>query len=84
MGTTQSVVARLEAPGSNPRVQTLDRAVMATGRRLQLITGASPGVDETLIASNLRLSPAERLKRFSSDYRSFRRLALAARESSGS
>ena len=36
MSTTQSAVARLERAGSNPRIETLDAALRATGRRLSL------------------------------------------------
>jgi len=36
LATTQSAVARLEAHGSNPRVQTVERALHATGHRLVL------------------------------------------------
>jgi transcriptional regulator with XRE-family HTH domain len=59
LGTTQAAVARLERTGSNPTVKTLDRALHAAGHRLEL--GATPrksSVDETLIARQLRLTPA--------------------------
>src|ERR1700683_442216 len=47
LGTTQSAVARLEAPDSNPTVATLERALTATGHRLLLAAArAEPGVDE--------------------------------------
>jgi transcriptional regulator with XRE-family HTH domain len=65
LGTTQSAIARLERPGSNPRVATLDSALRAMGRRLELGSAERPSeVDETLIARNLRLTPAERLRQF--------------------
>lgn len=84
MGTTQSAVARLESPGSNPRVQTLDRAVAATGQELELALGAGrPQVDQTMTASNLRMSPADRLRHFAAAYRNIRRLVPAAREGDG-
>lgn len=74
LSTTQSAIARLEAPGANPTVATLERALTATGHRLLLASAvAESGIDETLIAANLRLSPADRLRRFES----FNREALA-------
>jgi transcriptional regulator with XRE-family HTH domain len=67
LGTTQSAIARLEAPASNPTVATLERALEATGHRLLLAAArAEPCIDETLIAQKLRLTPAERLKSFES------------------
>lgn len=83
MGTTQSAIARLESPSSNPRIDTLDRAVAAAGRGLKLSIGAAPRVDETMIASNLRTSPAERLRHFTTAYRDLRRLAPTVRERRG-
>jgi transcriptional regulator with XRE-family HTH domain len=64
MGTTQSAVARLEAKGANPRLKTLEKAVRATGRHLDVeVSDFPPGnIDETLIARRLRMTPAERLR----------------------
>ena len=85
MGTTQSTVARLESPRSNPRVGTLDRAIMAAGRETELsIRDAVPQVDETMTASNLRKLPAERLRYFAAAYSNLRRLAPTVREGGGS
>ncbi len=70
LGTTQGAVAQLEHPGANPTVARLDASLRAAGRRLSL--GSSPhesGVDETLLARNLRLSPAERLAAFETAHR---------------
>ena len=78
MGTTQSAVARLERPGSNPRVGTLSRAMLATGGGLDL--GSSrrkPGLDETLIARQLRMTPEQRLKSFEAAYNEVRKIAGA-------
>jgi transcriptional regulator with XRE-family HTH domain len=76
LGTTQSAVARLERPDSNPRVDTLERALLASGRSLAL---ASPkpksSVDLTLIARQLRLTPEQRLRAFETSYRDVRTLA---------
>jgi transcriptional regulator with XRE-family HTH domain len=83
-GTTQAAIARMERPDANPRLATLDRALRATGHTLEL--GARPrdgNVDETLIAANLRLTPAERLRRFSTWHSGLRRMTTAARRSRG-
>jgi transcriptional regulator with XRE-family HTH domain len=65
LGTTQSSVARLETPGSNPRVRTLERALAAAGRRLELRDAkARSSIDEGLIRRQLALTPAERLESF--------------------
>ena len=80
LGTTQSAVARLEAPGSNPTVTTLERVLEATGHRLVLAaTNAESGVDKTLIADRLELTPAERLRSFESFSAETRKLMLAGR-----
>jgi transcriptional regulator with XRE-family HTH domain len=84
LGTTQAAVARLERTGSNPTVATLDRALQATGHRLEL--GAAPrnsSVDESLIAQNLRLEPAARLRAFQSSQRKLAPLAGRARTARG-
>jgi transcriptional regulator with XRE-family HTH domain len=80
LGTTQSAIARLEAADSNPRIDTLDRALDACGRRLSL--EAPPkrsSIDETLVARQLQLSPADRLRSFDRAYAETRRIALAGR-----
>jgi len=49
LGTTQSAVARLERPSSN-RIQTVERALLATEQLLSLSAKTpKPSVDETLI-----------------------------------
>ena len=44
LGTTQSAVARLERRGSNPRIDTIARALEACGRRLDLRSRGQGGV----------------------------------------
>jgi transcriptional regulator with XRE-family HTH domain len=84
LGTEQPVIARLESPRSNPRAATLRRAIRATGHDLQVTLRASPAeVDETMLAENLRLAPAERLRRFRDAYASVASLASRARRAGG-
>jgi hypothetical protein len=65
--------------GRDPRVDTLHRAVEAAGETLEMTTRPNrPAVDETMIASNLRLAPAERLRHFTAAYASVARLASKA------
>jgi transcriptional regulator with XRE-family HTH domain len=81
LGVAQPTVARLESSRSNPRMSTLERAIAATGNELELkfrpVT--SPGIDESLIRSALKRSPAERLAHFTGAYRGLRRLAPTSR-----
>lgn len=79
----QSTIARLEAHGSNPRIQTLERILAAADTKLDTKPATPPGVDETLVAQNLRLSPAQRLVRFRRSYANVRDLTLAAERSRG-
>ena len=80
LGTTQSAVARLETAGANPRLATVERAIAACGRRLELSLAPAPSsIDETLVAEMLRLTPAQRLASFTRSYAGTRKLALAAR-----
>ena len=83
-GMTQPVVARLEREGANPRLNTLDRVITATGHSLELSAGAHSGIDETMIAADLRLSPDERLRRFEELYDFARRFGGAAARAGGS
>lgn len=84
MGTTQSAVARLEAPGSNPRLENLERALLAAGHRLELRAEPAPQpLDETLIAANLRFPPTERLRAMEAHQRAITKLVAAAKRSRG-
>jgi uncharacterized protein len=83
-GVPQPTIARLERPGSNPTVRTLDRVVRAAGHRLEVSASpAPPEVDETLIAARLRLTPAERLASFERDYETARRFFTSAKRVDG-
>lgn len=84
LGTTQSAVARLERDGTSPRVETLERALRACGRKLELSAPRRrPSIDETLVAAMLRTPPGERIKTFERSYASVREFALAAARSRG-
>jgi transcriptional regulator with XRE-family HTH domain len=84
MGTSQGAVAQLERPESNPTMATLERALQAAGHRLDV--SAQPhrsSVDETLVASMLRMTPEQRLASFESGYESVRQIALAGARARG-
>jgi transcriptional regulator with XRE-family HTH domain len=85
LGTTQSAIARLEASDANPRFDTFRRAVAATDHALhvELEAGTYPRLDETMIASNLRKTPLERLRCFAAAYRDLTRLAPTVRNTGG-
>lgn len=84
LGITQAAVAKLERPGANPTVATLEDALRATGRRLVLTTEpVSPGIDETLVFEQLGLSPDQRLAQLESMYEWGRELTLAGARSRG-
>lgn len=79
LGVTQPTVAALERPGANPRVRTLERALGATGHKLELHERILPPVDETQIADRLRLTPADRLDLFQRSQTNLRSLVAGAR-----
>lgn len=63
-GTTQSAISRIESSAVSPAVDTLERLLSLMGERLELsATPADSGVDRTLLADNLSLSSAERVRR---------------------
>ncbi len=79
-GVSQPVIARLESPGTNPTVRTLERALRATGHRLVLRAEPDePQVDEGQIRSMLQLSPAERLHSHGVSHRNLRAFVREAR-----
>lgn len=84
MGISQAAVAKLERPQANPTIATLDDALRETGRRLVLAAEPlSPGIDETLVFEQLRLSPEQRLAQLESMYEWGRELSLAGARSRG-
>ena len=79
LGVSQVAVAKLARPDANPTVDTLARALWATGNRLELSTTArARGVDESLVRQQLERSPAQRLRGAESMYAQAR--ALGRRE----
>jgi len=83
-GTTQSAIARLERPGANPRLNTLQDVMAAASHRLELAAVAAPSsVDETQIIERLKLTPAERLAAFERSHANLRRLVGKARRDDG-
>jgi hypothetical protein len=73
--TSQPAIARLEKGRNSPSIDTLERLLRALGFRLQIeALPADTGVDRTLIAAALRLSPEERLRRTSAAVRSIYRM----------
>jgi|SRR3954449_11979285 len=84
LGTTQPAVARLEAPGSNPTLRSVEDALGATGHRLTLAAEpAPPQFDETLVARNLSRTPAERLRNLEAMYEEGRALTSAGERMRG-
>ncbi len=80
-GTTQSAIARLERPGANPRLNTLQDVMAAASHRLEISLAPAPSsVDETLITRQLRMTPAERVSAFEVTHADVQRFAAAARD----
>jgi hypothetical protein len=77
---TQAAVARLERPGANPTIRTLERALSAAGHRLELTAPKAPSsVDEDQLRAQLKLTPAERAHRHDRAYRDTAHIARGAR-----
>ncbi|MHB8691388.1 MAG: helix-turn-helix domain-containing protein [Solirubrobacteraceae bacterium] len=84
LGVPQSVVARLETPGSNPTWNTVSKALDACGRELWVRPRPPTGsIDETLTAAHMRIPPEERLKVFARSYANTREFVLATRRGRG-
>jgi transcriptional regulator with XRE-family HTH domain len=80
IGATQAAVARLERPGANPTIETLDRVMKAMGHRLELSVRPSKShVDEAQILERLKMTPAERLRAFEKSYAQTRELVNKAK-----
>jgi transcriptional regulator with XRE-family HTH domain len=62
-GTTQSAISRIERDRVSPSVETLRELLYLLGEDLSLGTRArDSGIDATLNAERLKLSPSERLE----------------------
>ena len=84
LGITQPSIARLEAAGDEVTVATLQRALNAMGRALELTVVKRPSsIDETMLIESLKLTPGERLERFERDYANVREFAVEAQRSLG-
>ena len=84
LGVTQPSIARLESAGNGVSVATLQRAAAALGGVVSLsFAPGQPSIDDTLIRSNLRLSPTERLRRFKTSYDGARAIARAGARARG-
>jgi uncharacterized protein len=83
LGVSQAAIAKLEHPQSNPTVHTLDRVLHALGQRLVLTPKPQRGIDETLVAKQLRLNPAQRLAQLESMFEWSRELILAGARARG-
>jgi transcriptional regulator with XRE-family HTH domain len=82
LGISQAAIAKLERPGGNPTIATLDNTLRATGHQLELLVKPwKPKIDETLVFEHLRLSPARRLVQLEDMYEWGRELTHASRRS---
>jgi transcriptional regulator with XRE-family HTH domain len=82
LGVSQAAIAKLERPDSNPKMATLDNTLGALGQRLVLSAKPKRGIDETLVAQQLRLTPQQRLEQLERMYevgRSWARAGARAR-----
>lgn len=66
-GIAQPTIARIESGATVPRVDTLERLLEAAGQSLQVQTRMGVGVDRTLIAELLALSPRVRISSLSDE-----------------
>ena len=78
-GFRQPGVARIEAGHVSPRVDTLNRLLMACGVRLDAVPRRGEGVDRTGIRELLALSPEERLRRAAAEARNLADFESAVR-----
>ena len=60
-GIAQETIARIESSAADPRVETLDRLLEATGMGLEVMPRLGIGVDRTHIRELIEMSMAERL-----------------------
>src|SRR5438552_18028743 len=69
LGISQAALAKLERPGSNPTVRTLERVLRAAGRQLEMTAPpARSDLDLEQLRRHLKLTPAQRLKLFEASH----------------
>jgi transcriptional regulator with XRE-family HTH domain len=84
LGTTQTAVARLERARSNPTFATLERALNATGHRLEItVEPVQASVDEEQIRRHVAMTPSERALAHDAAYRNLRESLQGARKVDG-
>ena len=76
-GIPQSTVARIELDKLSPRADTLERLLKAAGQTLSTEDALGVGVDRGQIRQFLRMTPAQRVQRLTSDARTLRALDRA-------
>ena len=90
-GTTQAVVSRIESGDASPSVEMVQRLANAAGYELRLecvpgrftdpvVEAYKPGVDKTLLISNLCKTPRERFEQLLSARRFILKVRRAGEE----
>lgn len=78
-GVRQSGVARIEAGRVSPRVDTLNRLLLACGAHVDAVPRRGEGLDRTGIRELLALTPEERLRRAATEARNLAEFERAVR-----
>lgn len=78
-GIPQSTIGRIETGAIDPKASTLDRLLRACGSELEVVLRLGEGVDRSLIRSQLRLSPRQRLEHAAAAAESVSRIRGRAR-----
>ena len=74
-------MARIETGVVVPRLDTIERLLVACGRELTTVPRAGSGIDRTQIVELLAMSPRERMLSLVRDAANLDRLLTAARRS---
>lgn len=78
-GVPQATVSRIEREVVSPSVDTLDRLLKECGFEVEVARWDTEGVDRTLIAERLKLSPLDRILAAENEWRGAVALRDAAR-----
>ena len=78
-GIKQPAISRIESGRVVPNVETLDRLLRECGESLESVSRLGEGIDRTMIRRQLKLTPAERLRKASEEGGNLERLKLSAR-----